>query len=174
MKIKSALTISVLAVALAGFIPASAQGADLITELDSVVVSMHDYSLLNGQIAKKATTEQVQATVSRMNSQLFTIKSALSIYDSSVTKNWKFLSPKTNATYPARMTLRQFDLAAYAWYNYEVGAQKQIAKCYKNVATSKACVINWHTKHKSAELAKYSKVTDQLTIIQKWRTAVGR
>jgi len=163
-----------LSILIVGLLPTSAHAGDLITELDSVVVAMHDYSLLNGQITTKASVSAVQSTVSKMNSQLFEIKTALSAYDADVTKNWVYLSVKANTTYPARMTLRQFDLMASAWYNFEVSAQKQIANCYKNVATSRTCVIKWHTKNKKAELAKYSKVTDQLTIIEKWRTSVGR
>jgi hypothetical protein len=171
---RRSLLVAALSISIAGLLPANSQASDLITELDQVVVAMHDYSLLNGQIALKASTSQVQSTVSRMNSQLFSIKSALSNFDKDLTKNWSYLSPKANTTYPARMTLRQFDLMAYAWYNYEVKAQNSIASCYKNVNTSKACVIKWHTAHSKTELAKYSKVTDQLTIIEKWRTSVGR
>ena len=166
--------VAALAILIAGLLPNSAHAGDLITELDDVVVAMHDYSVLNGQITTKATVASVQSTVSKMNTQLFAIKTALSTFDADVTKNWTYLSVKANTTYPARMTLRQFDLTASAWYNYEVSAQKQIANCYKNVATSRTCVIKWHTKNKKAELARYSKVTDQLTIIEKWRTSVGR
>lgn len=171
---KRRILVIALTIPIVGLLPAKAQAGDLINELDAVVVAMHDYSVLNGQIATKASSDAVQSTVSHMNSQLFTIKSALTIYDADLTKNWTFLSPKANTTYPARMTMRQFDLMASTWYNFEVNAQKQISKCYKNVATSKKCVISLHTKNAKVELEKYSKVTNQLTIIQKWRSSVGR
>ncbi len=174
MKNSRKQVVAALAIFIVGLLPSSAHASDLITELDSVVVAMHDYSVLNGQITTKSSVSAVQSTVSKMNTQLFAIKTALAAYDTDVTKNWAFLGVKANTTYPARMTLRQFDLTASAWYNFEVNAQKQIANCYKNVATSRSCVIAWHTKNKKAELAKYSKVTDQLTIIEKWRTSVGR
>ncbi len=135
---------------------------------------MHDYSVINGQITAKASTATVQSAVSKMNLQLFAIKAALKTFDGALTNSWSFLSPTANGTYPGRETLRQFDLTAFAWYSYELNAQKQIVGCYKNAATSKQCVLKWHAKNKKTELLKYSKVTAQLNIIEKWRLAAKR
>ena len=174
IKARSRSLVAVLALIPLGLLPTTSSATDLITQLDSAVISMHDYSVINGQITTKATDATVQAAVSKMNRQLFTIKTNLTTFDAAVTQSWKFLSPKANGTYPARETMRQFDLTAFAWYSYELNAQKKIVECFKNTATSKQCVLKLKAKNKKVELAKYSKVTAQLNIIEKWRVIAKR
>ena len=169
-----ALTASVLAFTLLGLMPAHSQAADLITQYDATVVSIHDYSVLNGRITTKASTSTVQSAASQMNKQLFVIKSALVTFDKALTKSWSFLSPTSNGTYPARTTFRSYDLAAYSWYSFELSEQTDISKCYSNVATSKKCVLAIRGKKAKNELAHYTAMTKQLTIMEKWRIAAGR
>ena len=171
---KSYLLTAVLAVLSLGLLATTASATDLIVDLDQVVVTVHDYSTINGLITKSASSSTIQQAASQMNTQLFAIKSALKVLDTDITKNWTYLGVKANGVYPARDTLRSFDLAAYSWYNYELKAQKSIGNCYKNVKTSKACVLKLKSEFKKAELARYSKVTAQLNIIEKWRLAAKR
>jgi hypothetical protein len=174
MKLRNRFAASALALCVLGLMSAPANAVDLVGEYDATVVSIHDFSVLNGQITSKASASAVQAAVSKMNKQLFAIKSALVAFDKDLTKNWTYLSPTSNTTYPARTTFRSYDLAAYSWYSFELSQQKAATSCYSNVATAKKCVLALHSKNQKQELAHYSAMSKQLTIMEKWRIAAGR
>ena len=174
MKAKKRLATSALALCVLGLMSAPAKAVDLVGEYDATVVSIHDFSVINGTITTKASSATVQAAVSKMNKQLFTIKTALVTFDKDLAKNWTYLSPTSNTTYPARTTFRSYDLAAYSWYSFELSQQQAITKCYTNVATAKKCVLAVHSKNQKKELAHYSAMTKQLTIMEKWRIAADR
>jgi hypothetical protein len=171
---KSISLVAALASTILGLLPAQAQAANLITELDNTVVTIHDYSTINSKITAKSSPAVIQQAVSAMNQQLFTVKAALTPFDADLTKSWVYLGRTSNGTYPARAILRQFDLTAFAWYNFEISAQKEITACYKNISTSKQCVLKFHAKNKKNELARYGKVSAQLKIIEQWRLAAKK
>ena len=171
---KKIRSVAVLAFLGLGLLPAQAQASDLISEYDSTVVSIHDYSVINGAITAKASSTVVQTAASKMNKQLFAIKAALVKFDTDLTKSWAYLSPKSNSVYPARTTFRSYDLAAFSWYGFELKEQQQISKCYSNVPTAKKCVLAIRAKNQKNELAHYTAMTKQLTIMEKWRIAAGR
>jgi hypothetical protein len=152
----------------------SSYAVDLISEYDATVVSIHDFSVINGKITKSASNATVQSAVSKMNQQLFTIKSSLQKFDKDLVKNWAFLSPTSNSVYPARTTFRSYDLAAFSWYSFELKEQQAATSCFKNVSSAKNCVLAVHSKDAKAELAHYSAMTKQLLIMEKWRTVAGR
>jgi hypothetical protein len=155
-------------------VPAPAQAVDLISELDKTVIAIHDYSVINGSITSKASTASIKDSVSKMNKQLSVIRASLLTFDKDVTKNWTFLGATDNAVYPARTTLRNYDLSAFSWYSFELAAQQKITNCYKQSGTAKACVLNLHAKNKKVELARYSKMSTQLKVVEKWRLAAKR
>ena len=132
MKAKKRLATSALALCVLGLMSAPAKAVDLVGEYDATVVSIHDFSVINGTITTKASSATVQAAVSKMNKQLFTIKTALVTFDKDLAKNWTYLSPTSNTTYPARTTFRSYDLAAYSWYSFELSQQQAITNCYTN------------------------------------------
>jgi hypothetical protein len=155
-------------------VPAPAQAVDLISELDKTVIAIHDYSVINGAITSKASTTSVKDSVSKMNKQLSVIRASLLTLDKDITKNWTYLGATDNAVYPARATLRNYDLSAFSWYSFELAAQQKITNCYKQSGMTNACVLNLHAKNKKSELARYSKMSTQRTIIEKWRLAAKR
>jgi hypothetical protein len=153
--------------------PAKAD-VDLLVELDSSVVAMHDFSVLSAQINSNSKPDSVKTINSSLNQQLGTIRTKLTKFDKDLTHNWVYLTVDANYLYPGRETLRKFDLTAFKWYTFELSAQKQITACYKNVATSTKCVSNIRAKNKASELKLYGAVTSVLNQIQVWRKIAKR
>ena len=174
MKTKYLAVVPAIALSLLWLVPAPAQALDLISELDKTVIAIHDYSVINGAITSKASTATIKDSVSKMNKQLSVIRASLLTFDKDVTKNWTFLGATDNAVYPARTTLRNYDLSAFSWYSFELAAQQKITNCYKQSGTAKACVLNLHTNNQKVELARYSKMSNQLAVVEKWRLAAKR
>lgn len=147
---------------------------DFITEIDSTVVSMHDYSVLSGQIKSTNAASSIQKINSLMNKQLGVIRSDITTLDADLNKSWTYLGTTPNFKFPARDVMRQFDLEVFNWYNLELKIQGQVLSCYDKASTSKQCVLKVRAKNSAAELKLYQKITDTLKQIEIWRKAAGR
>ena len=148
--------------------------SDYINQIDDIVVIIHDYSVITGQIKSKMTVEQARILNSKLNLKLVEVRNKLVAYDSDLSKNWKYLIETDNTSYPHRQLLKEFDLNAYSWFNFERNLQQISSSCFSKKRGQVNCVIYQHNNAKKQELSKYAKLTDTLDSIQAWRKQFGR
>ena len=171
MKIKALLVTS--AILLVPAMP-SASAVDFIQQIDATVLNIHDYSVLSGNLDKAKSADSAKKIISTMNSKLSAVRSNLVTYDSSLSYNWKVLIDNDNANYPHRQLLKDFNIEAFAWFNFEQKVQQKISDCYKLKNDALACVVKNRKLAKNTELKNYTALTNTLDSIASWRKQYNR
>ena len=152
----------------------SAHAVDFIQEIDATVVGIHDYSVLSGNLDKSNKPVDAKKIVSSMNTKLSSIRKNLITYDSDLSYNWKVLIDNDNVNYPHRQLLKDFNVQAFAWFNYEQNLQKKITDCFKLKSKVLECVKKNRTAAKKAEIKNYTVLSDTLDSIASWRKQYNR
>jgi hypothetical protein len=151
-----------------------ASATDFIAEIDSVVVSIHDYSVLTGKVSNKLSDTDIKNLTSKLNNQLSTIRNNIVKYDKDLSYNWKILIDNDNVNYPHRQLLKDFNIQVFDWFNNELRIQKNVKACFAKKSGQTNCVVAIRNKAKAIELKKYKALTDTLSEIQAWRTRYNR
>jgi hypothetical protein len=174
IKLRGLVVVGISALLALGSQTAANAKTDLLVDIDSIVVAMHDYSVASALIKTNSAPETIQKISSSLNSKLTDLRKKILILDQHLVKNWTFLGTTSNYTYPARDTMHNFDTQALAWYNYELQTQKSVVDCYKLAKSAKDCVLNIRKNRQKLETSHYNQVAKTLGIIEKWRLSVKR
>lgn len=163
-----------LVISLSALVVTKAAATDFLVEIDGIVVSLHDYSVLTGKLNSKLNTADMRAQTSKLNNQLTLIRKNIVLFDKDLSYNWKILIDNDNVNYPHRQLLKEFNNQVFDWFNYELQIQKKSNACLLKKTNEVQCVLAVRSAAKNTELKKYKALTETLTAIQDWRTRYGR
>mgnify|MGYP003351500870 FL=1 len=125
-KVKVLLT---LVISISALVVPKATATDFLVEIDGIVVSLHDYSVLTGKLNSKLNTADMRAQTSKLNNQLTLIRKNIVVFDKDLSYNWKILIDNDNVNYPHRQLLKEFNNQVFDWFNYELQIQKKSNAC---------------------------------------------